>query len=277
MRKIIYKFILAICFVSVLFSQNMIYASMADYTDEQADNNLKQEQEEFRQEQEERINKSSNNYLKKILIKGYKIDPDFDKQTINYEITQEVGDDYIEIEAEADDEKANVSGDGKVILNSGENNIKIDVTAENGMVRSYFIKIKRSVKEDIRLNSLKVKTSENDNIEITPVFDSNVFEYSCNIENYIQKLNIEATSNLENAKIITTGNENLHDGLNEILITVSLNDGEKSVYKLKAYKEQSEESQVENKENNNSTLIIIIIAFSLIVIIYLARKFKNKK
>ena len=44
-------------------------------------------------------------------------------------------------DAEADDQKASVSGVGKIALNSGENNVEITITAENGMVRTYNIKI----------------------------------------------------------------------------------------------------------------------------------------
>ena len=154
--KIIKKIILMILAVMLILSQDVIYASMADYTDEQADKNLKQEQEEWKKEQQERINKSSNNYLKSLSVKKYSITPDFDKQTINYEISAEISDDYIEIEAETDDEKSSVSGIGKIGLSSGENNLKVDVTAENGTVRYYFINVIKNVKQNnIRLNEFK--------------------------------------------------------------------------------------------------------------------------
>lgn len=279
MKKIIYKSILIIFVILVLLSHNIIYASMADYTDEQADNNLKQEQEEFKKEQEEKINKSSNNYLKKLSVKGYEITPNFDKQTINYELTQEVGNDNIEIEAESDDEKASITGNGKIALNSGENNIKIDVTAENGMVRSYFIKIKKSVKKDIRLKSLEIKTSEDEEVEITPEFNSNIFEYKCDVKNYIDKLNVKAVADGENQKIEITGNENLKEGLNEILVTVSTENDEKVVYKISAYKEKSIQKQEQNEENNKQidykTYIPIVIVI-VIIIVVLFVKSRNK-
>ena len=99
MKKIIYKTILFIIIALIIFSQNIIYATMADYTDEQADKKLEQEQKEWKQEQEEKVGKSSNNYLKTLTVNNYKLTPNFDKQTINYEINKEVTDDNIVIEA----------------------------------------------------------------------------------------------------------------------------------------------------------------------------------
>ena len=279
MKNLIYKFIVIIFAVTILFSQNVIFASMADYTDEQADENLEQEQVEFKQEQVERINKSSNNYLKALSVKGYEISPNFDKQIINYEIAQEITDDNLEIKAEADDEKASVLGSGKVILNSGENNIKIDVTAENGTVRTYFIKVKKSVKKDVKLNSLKVSTDNESDIEITPEFNSNVFEYNCKMQNYVEKLNIEATCDLKDAKIEIKGNENLKEGLNEILVTVSTENDEKVVYKINAYKEKTMQNQNEigKKEINYTTYLPIIIVIIIIAIIIFVKNRKKGK
>lgn len=141
MKTIMNKIIIFIIVILLLLSNSVIYASMADFTDEQADKATKQNQEEWKQEQEQRINKSSNNYLKYLSVKNYNITPEFDKQTINYEIKQEITDNYLEIIAETDDEKASVSGNGKIELYSGENELRVDVTAENGTVRTYFIKV----------------------------------------------------------------------------------------------------------------------------------------
>ena len=124
MKKYIKISILVVITLSLLFA-NMpkVFASFADFTDEQAD---KQAQEQLKeQEKEHNVTqvKSSNNYLKNLFVNGYQITPEFDKQTINYEIKEEIGEEYIKIEAETDDEKSSVSGIGEVQLNSGENNI----------------------------------------------------------------------------------------------------------------------------------------------------------
>lgn len=274
--KIINKIILIITILILVLSQNIIYASMADYTDEQADQNMKKEQEEWKQEQEEKINKSSNNYLKELSVYGYEITPKFDKQTINYEIVQEINDDYLEIKAETDDGKASVLGIGKTQLNSGENNLRIDVTAENGTVRTYFIKVIKDVKKNIRLNSLKLKT-EDSSIEITPEFDKDIFEYNCSIQSHIDQLEIEAIANEKSAKIEINGNENLKEGFNEIIILVYLEDNEKTLYKINVYK--AKEQQYINQNNKITKIIvtIILVICLLLLTIVSIKKIKNSR
>ena len=259
----------------IMLSQHIIYASMADFTDEQADKALKQEQEEWQHEQENRINKSSNNYLKELSINNQKIIPNFDKQTINYEIEKEVVDDYVEIKAEADDEKASVSGTGKILLSSGDNNLRIDVTAENGTVRTYYIKLKKSVKSNLRLSKLEIK-NENNIIETNPEFDKEVFEYNCNVDYYVSDLDIETSTDNKDAKIEITGNKNLNTGLNEVLITVS-NNNEKTVYKINVYKSKEKQVINDNININYIVLIAIVSIIIIIIIIFVIKKNKIKK
>lgn len=141
MKSIIRNILIIVLFL-VLIMQSVSFASMADFTDEAADKEKENVQKETKNEIESRINKSSNNYLKSLSIKGYSISPNFDKQTINYEIKETIKESTLEISAEADDSKATISGIGKVNINAGENDIKIDVKAENGTTRSYIIKVK---------------------------------------------------------------------------------------------------------------------------------------
>lgn len=271
--------LVAITFSLLLANMPKVLASFADFTDEEAD---KQAQEQLKeQEKEHNVTKvkSSNNYLKKLSVKGYQLTPEFDKQTSNYEIKEEINIDFIEISAETDDEKASVSGTGKIQLNSGENNIRIDVTAESGTVRTYFIKVIKSINKDIRLNTLKLKMEDNSSVEINPEFDKDIFEYNCNVQNSIQKIDVEAIANVEKAKILITGNENLKEGLNEILITVSLDTEEKITYKINVNKEKVVNIQKEEKriEDKNIIVIIVLIISILALIILFYRSVKTNK
>ena len=237
----------------------------------------KREVEELEKAKEQEKNstqvgvKSTNNYLKNLEVTGYKITPEFDKQTINYEITNEVDEDYIEINAQVDDEKATISGTGKVALNSGENNLKIEVTSESGTVRTYFIKVVKKVQENLRLTNLKLK-AKNMEIMLEPEFDAEIFEYYCNIENEISKVNIEANSSDKNAKIEIEGNEELKPGMNQILISVSSNDGKKVTYRINAYiKENSNNYSTKDYKN------IIIIVMGIIIVVLVGIVLKKKK
>ncbi len=281
MKKSIKKIIIFIILISCTISHNFVYARFADYSDEDA----KIETEKILQEQKQNYNviKSSNNYLKNLKVKDYEIVPNFDKQIINYEIKEEVTADEIQIQAEKDDEKASISGDGNITLNSGENNITIDVIAENGTVRSYYIKVAKVLKKELRLNSLNLDAISNEKnintIKLEPDFNSEVFTYNCNVANYIDKIKVNAKSNIENANIEISGNENLKEGLNEILVTVKNSNNEKTVYKIYVNKEKIEVNELNKNDKSSSSVTIIItvvvICLFLILIVCILKKNRN--
>lgn len=267
-------------FLLVLSNMPNVLASFADFTDEEADKQVQEQLKEQEKEHNVTQVKSSNNYLKNLSVKGYQITPEFDKQTINYEIKEEINEDYLEINAEIDDGKASVSGIGKVQLNSGENNLKIDVTAENGSLRTYFIKTIKKVKKNIELSNLVLKAYSKENevfyIELTPKLDKNIFKYDCNIPSYIEKIECKAEINDSEAKVEISGNENLQEGLNEILISISL-DEEKTIYKINAYKENSNKDIEKQSLDYKNIIIIVIITIIILICICLIKVFLIKR
>lgn len=267
-------------FLLVLSNMPNVLASFADFTDEEADKQVQEQLKEQEKEHNVTQVKSSNNYLKNLSVKGYQITPEFDKQTINYEIKEEINEDYLEINAEIDDGKASVSGIGKVQLNSGENNLKIDVTAENGSLRTYFIKTIKKVKKNIELSNLVLKAYSKENevfyIELTPKLDKNIFKYDCNIPSYIEKIECKAEINDSEAKVEISGNENLQEGLNEILISISL-DEEKTIYKINAYKENSNKDIEKQSLDYKNIIIIVIITIIILICICLIKAFLIKR
>lgn len=135
MKKI--KFLVIFMAIMTMALSGFAFAGMADWDDKTADEeskNLLQEQEKEHSEME---NKSSNNYLESLKVKGHEFT--FNKQTINYDIG-EVEEKTINIEAILEDEKATVNGAGKVELKEGENDIRVDVISESGTTRTYHIK-----------------------------------------------------------------------------------------------------------------------------------------
>ena len=84
-------------------------------------------------------NRSSDNSLKSLTVEGMKLTPEFNKETLEYSVDLSNDVKEINIKAEKNDEKATVSGDGKVEVKEGQNIISITVTAENGASRTYKI------------------------------------------------------------------------------------------------------------------------------------------
>ncbi|MGN1001026.1 MAG: cadherin-like beta sandwich domain-containing protein [Bacilli bacterium] len=82
---------------------------------------------------------SSNNYLKNLEIDGYEISPEFDKNTLEYNVELPANTSKIKINATKEDAEATINGDGEVEVSEGVNKIVIKVTAENGNTKEYII------------------------------------------------------------------------------------------------------------------------------------------
>ena len=89
--------------------------------------------------------KSSINYLSSLIIEGSNLNPEFNKETLEYTVELESGTSLINIKATAQDSKASIIGTGSKNVSEGANNFEIVVTAENGSKRTY--KINAIVKE----------------------------------------------------------------------------------------------------------------------------------
>lgn len=101
-------------------------------------------------------NKSSNNFLKSLKIENQKLDPEFNKDTTEYNVTVPKETEKIKIEAEADDKNANVTGTGEKNVSEGMNKFEIVVTAENGYKKTYKINI------EVEENPIKVKVNSSE-------------------------------------------------------------------------------------------------------------------
>ena len=164
--------------------------------------------------------KSSNNYLQSIELSLGRLSPDFYRETFEYEIV-DLPEDIMEIEvnALAEDDKASVSGIGKIALNKGENNLELAVTAQNGNVRQYILKVnkKEEIKEsDLRLDTLEI-SAVNDKGEFSNIdfgFDKEKFEYNISVPGNIIDLDINPTVQREGIIVETFGEKNLKEGEN---------------------------------------------------------------
>jgi len=100
--------------------------------------------------------KSSNNLLKSLKVGDYKLSPEFNKDKTSYDITVPKETEKIKIEAEKDDSKAKVTGDGAKTVSEGMNKFEIVVTAENGYKKTYTLNV------EVEENPITVKVDGND-------------------------------------------------------------------------------------------------------------------
>lgn len=227
--------------------------------------------------------KSNNNSLKSLTIENQDLQPAFSKDVTSY--TLEVINDVtsLQIKAEAEDEKASVSVKGNEDLKIGENVVTISVSAENGDIKIYEIKVTRKEKEALGLEKLEIKDTD-----IAKKFKVDLFEYEIDIEN-LDKLEIEAIANREDAVVEILGNEDLQEGENTITIIVKAKDEEEKeetvTYQITVNKTlvDNTDTVVPLEEKKISPMVFVYGGISLlfavilvVVVIYFVRN-RNKE
>lgn len=82
---------------------------------------------------------SSNNYLSDLKVEGYNLEEEFKKDKLEYTVKLKPETEKINISATKEDSKATINGVGEVNVSEGSNQIKIEVVAQNGNIRTYTI------------------------------------------------------------------------------------------------------------------------------------------
>lgn len=98
------------------------------------------------------VNYSSDNNLSSLSIDEFEISPSFEKNTLEYSVTTLPTTTKIKINASANDNKAKVSGIGEFEVQEGINEFNVVVTAENGSIKTYTIKVTVPEKNPIIYN-----------------------------------------------------------------------------------------------------------------------------
>ena len=89
---------------------------------------------------------SSVNNLKSLSVEGYELSPKFESGTTSYDVTVPKGTEKINIKAEVEDKKSDLSGTGEKSVTEGMNKFDVIVTAENGAQKTYTLNVE--VEED---------------------------------------------------------------------------------------------------------------------------------
>ena len=144
MKKIL-KIVLIVAFVMNIYSSTFAIDRFVDIPVPPRDSgkvdatvNEKEKPKEKQKEnsEEKYVPKSSNNYLKKLEVKDYKLSPKFNQLNDSYTIKSKNIDNIkdIQVIAEADDERA------KIDIQYEKDEVLINVTAENGNLKVYSVK-----------------------------------------------------------------------------------------------------------------------------------------
>ena len=202
----------------------------------------------------------------------------------------EVPNDVAEVEVYATprDSKAKVTGTGKVKLDVGENKLNVAVTAEDGTTKTYTINVTRAASEEENTDNtenpeektLALQALSITNVNLSPKFDPEKYEYTVGITDDLSSLDIEAKANEENATVEIIGNENLQQGENTITILVSNSETDESAtYQITVNKNVKEEviasTQFGTKQIILIVAVLVLIAIIVGAIIYKIRLSRN--
>lgn len=199
--------------------------------------------------------KSSDATLKRLSASGYTLSPSFKANTTSYIVTVPSTATTIKLEGATNHNKATVSGLGNITLTGNETVATIKVTAEDGSVKTYTVKIEKEEQEQEEVkksNDATLKKLDVSGYTLTPTFKSNVNNYSMKVRNNITSLNVTAIPNNNEAQVVISGNKNWKEGNNTVTIKVTAEDGTVNTYIVNVERASSNNNtKTDNKSNDN--------------------------
>ena len=208
--------------------------------------------------------KSSEARLKELQIDIEGMTPEFDKNTTEYYLVVDLTVEKVSVTAIAQDEKAKVSIMGTNNLQEGENTISINVTAEDGTIKIYYIYVTKI--DDVEMANAKLQTLEIEGFTLYPSFKSDIYTYNLNIDKDIKELNINAKPEREKATVQILGNTDLHKGENMIEVKVTAEDGVTNrTYKINTYI-NADMVKVQEESKLPAIILIVVLGIGIIVL-----------
>lgn len=194
--------------------------------------------------------KNSDATLKSLSVDGYTLSPSFSANNTSYSIKVPSNVSSINLSAISNSDKAKIEGIGNVSLTGNVTNVVVKVTAEDGTVKSYNIKIERE-SSTVKSSDATLKTLDVSGYTLIPGFKSNVNTYSIKVKNNITGLNVKAIANSDKASVSISGNKNWKEGNNTITIKVTAEDGSVNNYIVNVERESSESKKDDSKSSDN--------------------------
>ena len=199
--------------------------------------------------------KSSDATLKSLTSDVVEID--FSKDKTNYTINVDKTVTSLGLKAVANNSKAKIKITGDENFVTGNNIVKVVVTAENGTTKTYTITVVKSKYGSGPLLDLEIK-----GYEISPEFDPSRLTYSVDV---VGKTSVDVEYVLadKDSKVTIEGADNLQVGKNDVKVVVTEQDGTVTTYTIQVNVAAS--ADIVEESNNLIWIIIIIILLLLIV------------
>ena len=207
----------------------------------------------------------SDSKLKSLGVTGYTLSPAFSSGTKAYTVDVPEGTENVTITAAANSTKATVDPNsiGQKTLTGDTSTFTVKCTAENGTYTNYTITVNRAKHTEPEPTPTKSSDSTLKSLGVSgysysPKFDPNTTTYSMTVSNGITGLYVQAVPNDSKATLEIEGDDHWKVGQNTIKITVTAEDGSKTVYKVnvtrESEKKKSSDKNVDFRINNPHTI-----------------------
>ncbi len=233
------------------------------------------------------------------------ISPEFNKDIKEYYFVTNDKIEKLDITAVPENPDATVTITGNNNLKIGENVIEIKVESQDRTKTSSY-KINLTKTSNLETANANLETLAVREASLEPEFDNNITQYKLEIPNEVDKIDVLAIPQRENAKVRVSGSGEMQIGNNKIEIDVTAENGtthkkyeilvhrrnaeeeqkNKEEEKVQAERltailqeEQSSETSIPNSKTKNIAplIFLITIAISVIIAIYFKKKIKNNK
>ena len=195
---------------------------------------------------------SDNNAKLKIMrLNEEGVNPNFNQDINEYYLIVNENTEKLDVTAIPENDEAEVKISGNDNLKNGLNKIKITVTSKDKTnTEEYVINVtKTNNKKDANAD---LETLAVENYTLSPDYQNIVTNYTLEITNTTEKLNILAIPQSENAKVQIQGNENLKIGQNQVIITVTAaNEITNKKYIIDVHRRNEEEETEYAKQQKN--------------------------
>lgn len=176
------------------------------------------------------------------------ISPDFNKDIKEYYFVTDKAIDNIDITAISANAGATVTITGNTNLKMGENTIEIRVESKD-KTKSSVYKIYVTKTNNLELANANLETLAVRQGTLEPEFDSNMTVYKVEIANNIDKIDILAIPQRENATVKVIGNGDIQVGDNKIEVVVLAENGTTSKkYEMIVHRRTEEEELINEEE-----------------------------
>lgn len=188
------------------------------------------------------------------------ITPDFSPDIKEYYFIANKEIDNLEVTAIPKNPNSVVTITGNDNLIIGKNTIDIKVESEDktktDIYKIYVTKTENIEKANANLETLAIRQAT-----LNPEFDNNITQYKAEIANNVNKIDILAIPEKQNASVKIVGNDEIKIGANKIEITVTAEDGiTDKKYVLEVYRRnEEEEKQFEENQKIEAERLAVIL------------------